>query len=244
MKLALFAVFLFCCSIAHAQNQKSTIAHKISYQLALPKAISKMIPHSAKSCFFGKFRLQEGGIQYALHLFKAHPKQGLAYGDSNSTQHFTLDVFQVGLNNNYRRVNRVPFNYESFTRGHSKFGCQWFWVDANKNEIPVLQFKIWDSKGADFPGMGDDVFASFDNDLTHMPVIQSFTMGRWIASDASGEDNFVNRDANGIAEITARIYDTNAFIEPTDSKFKWNGKRFEPTAPLNEQQQKFFHWDN
>ena len=244
MKSLAILALLLMCPVVRAQNQQSSIGSKIQYQRDLPRAVSKIMPKGAKSSFFGKFRFQEKGKQYALNLFKINSKQKAIYGDSTDIQHFTLDIFRIESKNQYRSINRIPFDYGSFTRDHSKFGCQWFWMDANKAKIPVLQFKIWDSKGDDFPSMGDDVFSSFYEGLTHRPTIQSFTSGRWIASDAGGEDNFVNRNVSGIAEITARIYDTNAFKEPTDSKFKWSGKRFEPIAPLTEQQKRFFHWDN
>ena len=226
--------FLFA-SVAHAQKETPVALHKISYKHGgLPSSVARATPRGAKSCFWGKFRLKAKSALYAVHLFKANPKQGMEWEGYKGRQQFTLDFFQVLPASNYRRINRVPFNYSSYGWGFSKFGVQWFWANAHQARVPIFQFNIWTPEDA-YGDIGDNVFTSFPRGLTRTATIQSLRFGTWRASDTLGEDNRVGRAKDGSAQIHVRLFPNDDVINPANYKFtlKWNGHKFLPTAPLN-----------
>lgn len=200
--LALFVVL--APSLARAQNAVPLNIQKIAYQHSLPAAVARRMPRGAKSFYWGTFRPNSASPQYGLHLFKADPAQGKSWGESSKQQKFTLDIFEV-RRSGLKRINRLPFNYPSYTWGVSRVGVAFTWLDPTARTIPLLQFDIWSPEGI-YGNIGENVYAAFPHGLKGNVGIRSLQFGSWNASDTSGQSNELRLGSDGKVEILANVH--------------------------------------
>jgi hypothetical protein len=242
-KVIVLIVWLFSFATAHAQEQIAPIIpQKLRYEQRLPASVRRLMPHGAKSRFFGRFQLAEKGPQYAAHFYDPTPKKGNAFDTFNGNYRIMLNIFEARSRSRWQRINHQALNYKTHIWAPQRYAAHLLWLDPASRKQPILKLDSW-APEAELGPIGDEILVVFSTGLKGKAATQSFRFGNWRASDTAGQTNtFGSTDKRGLLQVDSTIGVMGP--DPSDPPeeqdlahnviitWTWNGKAFIPNKKV------------
>ena len=225
MNLAHFLLYIAALWIpsVHAQTSQPQPPKEqgISYRRPTPKIVSRQMPRSAKSLFWGTWENKGDKQLLGIHLYNTR-RQEPAY---NFTRTLQLDIFRKDRTS-WRRLNRVLVRYQTgFDESDRLVQSQLLWLDA-RGTIPLLRLRVFTNKEAEGP-IGDEISVAFPKGWRSKAASHSWVWGSWFSSNSIGQENdWSQRDDKGFLQVVGIVTKTNVWQPKERSYWQWRGDNF------------------